>query len=507
MRILIGQRSLLLLILRLASSFLGFLGLFLITNFLGAAVYGSIAFVFSLLAAFSSFCDLGFNQAHIKKLSEGQDEEGCLSTFIIVKLALTGIMVLVTAISLLTWIYLMGGSIDAEAENLIVLFMLYNIFLSFSSIVTTTYYAKMEIVKTQIVILTENFARIIMISIVVFGGGGAIQVALAYVLASIAMMVVALVLLLRDKFRWKKPTFFRTYVKFALPLAFVAIVTTISANIDKIIIGFYYSNEAVAYYSSSQVFINSIAVVGASVAALTYPSFSSWHSQGKIEGIRLSTLMAERYLFMFGLPITLLFILFPSEIAVALFGSEFAPAGETMRWLSIAMFLILINTVHTSQVNAVNRPDLTAKLTFLQFFVFLILLVLLVPDSFLGLGGLGLSYLGAALASMISALVLFVATRFVVKKLTGTSFNPRLLLHLFAAAVTAVILLLFDQLVPIDNLMILLLYVILSLELFALALYMLRELTSEDFRYLEEVFNPSKLWRYSFDEMKGKDKK
>jgi len=504
---LIGRRSLLVLAVRLVSSFLGFIGLFLITNYLGPDVYGAIVYVLSLLAAFNAFSDLGFNQAHIKKVSEGQDIRDCVSTFIVIKLALTGLLVVVTIVSLVVWTQLLGGSLEGEAEDLVILFTLYYVFYNLSSIVTTTYYGTMEIAKAQVIALADPIIKIPLIALIALGGGSAVQLAYAYVAAGIAITVVAFIFLLRDRIKWTRPTLFRAYILFAIPLALVTVVGTVAGSVDKIMIGYFDSNEAVAFYSSSQLFLSVVALVGVSVATLTYPSFSKSHTDGDVSEIKRASLTAERYLSMFGMPITALLVLFPTEIAVALFGPEFAPAGEPMRWLAIGMFLTLINAVHSSQINAVNRPDITAKLIFLHFFVLVPLLILLVPSSFFGLQCLGLSYNGAALASMITSIVVFVATRWIVRKLTGTRSNPRLLLHLASAVITGGVLVVLEQYLPMDNWMILLAYVFMALAIFAGILYVMKELTKEDVRYFMDIFNIRKMWRYSVDEVSGKSRK
>jgi O-antigen/teichoic acid export membrane protein len=85
--------------------------------------------------------------------------------------------------------------------------------------------------------------------------------------------VVEFLFIARDKISWTRPTQFRPYLVFAIPLAVVTIAATAAGTIDKIMIGYYDSNEAVAYYASSQLFLGVIGMVGVSVATLTYPSF------------------------------------------------------------------------------------------------------------------------------------------------------------------------------------------------------------------------------------------
>ena len=53
-----------------------FVGLLVMTNYLGKDVYGSLTWVFSTLATLV-VQNLGFANAHIKRLSEGQADRWC----------------------------------------------------------------------------------------------------------------------------------------------------------------------------------------------------------------------------------------------------------------------------------------------------------------------------------------------------------------------------------------------------------------------------------------------
>ncbi len=220
----IGRRALLVLAVRLVTAFLSFLGLYFITNYLGAEIYGTLAFTLSLVAAFNAFADFGFNQAHIKKLSEGHDITDCVSTFIAIKVALTGITVLITFVSIAAWTIFFEGSLNSEEGILVILFVLYYVFYDLASIAIVTYYGKLEIAKAQIIILADPLIRVPLIIIIAVGGGGVIQLASAYVISGILIVLVAFVFLLRDGSIGRRWILIRPYFHFALPLALVTVV-------------------------------------------------------------------------------------------------------------------------------------------------------------------------------------------------------------------------------------------------------------------------------------------
>ena len=77
----IGRRSLLIVISTIVASILSFVGLLAMTNYLGKDAYGNIAWVLATIGTLNVVSDLGFNSAHIKRVSEGQDESSFSSPY------------------------------------------------------------------------------------------------------------------------------------------------------------------------------------------------------------------------------------------------------------------------------------------------------------------------------------------------------------------------------------------------------------------------------------------
>ena len=121
-------------------------------------------------------------------------------------------------------------------------------------------------------------------------------------------------------------------------------------NLDKILIGYFYLPANVAYYPRLRPLLSSLAVIGSAVATLTFPSFSKMHNDGDIESIRTVTFTAERIIMMIVIPIVTLTILFPTEIMVTLFGAQFSPAGDSLRFLTIDVTLSLLSMVYVTQI-------------------------------------------------------------------------------------------------------------------------------------------------------------
>jgi O-antigen/teichoic acid export membrane protein len=500
----IARRSLLIVISTIVTSLLAFVGLYAMTNYLGKDVYGNISWVLATLGTLNVVADLGFGSAHIKRVSEGLDEGDCISTYTVIKVALTVFMVVFVLVALLLWNNVLGGSMSSDTWNLVTLFVLYYIMYDIASIATVTFTARMETTKAQLVFIVDPLIRIPLIVFISINHMTMNEIAYAYVFAAMGVLLVSIFLLRRGDLRWKKPTLFRSYLKFALPISLIAIAGAITGNLDKILIGYFDTPSNVAYYSSSQTLLGTLGVIGSAVATLTFPSFSRLHSEGNIETIRKVTHAAERYISMIGIPVATLIIIFPTEVAVALFGGQFAPAGDTLRFLAITMTLTLLNQVYTTQVLGVNRPDISARITLGTFVLNVVLMLIFIPDSLFGIKMLGMSYTGAAIASVMTALAVFLSIRLIVRRLTGTKSNPRILRHLLAGVCAGFLIAGLDQVFPLEGMFRLIVFSAVTLVGFFAALAAMKEFTRDDITYLLDLINPGKMISYMGDEMKNK---
>ncbi len=77
-------------------SALSFVGVFFMTRYLGTGDYGTLSWVLALVLSLNAVSDLGFTNAHIKRISEGRDINDCVSTYAAIELILTGAMVVIT---------------------------------------------------------------------------------------------------------------------------------------------------------------------------------------------------------------------------------------------------------------------------------------------------------------------------------------------------------------------------------------------------------------------------
>jgi len=163
------------------------------------------------------------------------------------------------------------------------------------------------------------------------------------------------------------------------------------AYLDRLAIGSMISMVAVGYYTAPSEAVGRISVVPASLSATIFPAFSSLdaaRSTARLEELYVRSLKA--LLLILG-PVTLLIILFAHEILRLWLGPELAAEGTTVLQILAAGALVnALSYVPFGLLQALGKPDLTAKFHLVELPFYLLLLWFLVKH--MGITGAALSW-------------------------------------------------------------------------------------------------------------------
>jgi len=259
------RKSLLITFSKVLAQFIGWIGLAILAKLWGdfaREAIGIVGFAMSFIAMFDLIADLGFYQAHIKKVSEGKDLGTCIGTFAAIKILLTSVMVAVVVLSIFIWKNVFNNRFyDATTESVVFVVLIYYVLADLTQIATVTFEAKKEIAKREFTYIFECIKTPLMILVAVAGVGTlatiepAVQwpdfltslqtflahhavgsLAMTYVFAILVSFLVGLWLL--RKYPIKKPQWDlgREYTRFALPIMLISVIGVISVNIDKIML-------------------------------------------------------------------------------------------------------------------------------------------------------------------------------------------------------------------------------------------------------------------------------
>jgi len=366
----IARKSFLIISSSFLSDFLAWIGVVVLAKLWGdfaPEALGVIGFAIAFVGIFEVISDLGFSKAHIKRISEGVDLGKCIGTFVTIKIILTFLMV----VSIFLVIFIMQnvfntGFYDATTYSVLLVIIFYSIFNKLQNIALSTFAGRGEFAKYQISKLFENIIKAPLTIIVALAGVSILgynispiftwptilqnlqkfisehaygSLAITYVFGAAAVFFIGLFFM--RKYPIKKPdlNLGKNYLIFAFPITITSIVATISTNIDKVMIGYFWTNVEVGYYFTIQRVLIFLNIFYISIGTVLFPTISNYHAKKNFDKIKSTTKLAERYISMVIIPLIFFVLIFTNPVINILLDSAFLPAAPI---LSVLLFLTLI---------------------------------------------------------------------------------------------------------------------------------------------------------------------
>ncbi|UCE38110.1 MAG: flippase [Thermoplasmata archaeon] len=519
----IARKSLLIMVNSIIGAVIGFFSLYFVAQYMGETILGVIGFALSFIGLFSFITSLGYDSAHIKRISEEKDLGTCLGTYISIKLVLIAIMSMLALIGILAWRIFSNEEGKSEKEFVLFIILVYYIILTLVQMMGHTFNARREIAKSQISNMTEHVTRgPLVIAIAITIPLGLTWLAGAYVIGAFASFVVALLLIRGYPIARPKKEMFKSYTRFALPVFLAAIMGTISLNIDRVMIGFFWGDDHVGYYFGSQRIIDILRHLSASLGLILFPTISYYASKNRLAEIGEVMRKAERYLSMIVFPISAFIIIQRKEIVELILGSSFVDIGAPV--LAALAVFILISTLakpYFSLISGLDRPKIIARIAVSAALINIVLNLIFIPKQIVGIRLLGLGAFGAAFATIISTLILLILYYIAANRLTGIRPGSCITKHLVAALIAGLSLIGLNYLLDEYNvwttirtsqnlqipyhLGLLLILGFIVMIIYLAILIVLKEFKRNDLRFFLDLLHPGKMGKYIKDELKGED--
>lgn len=532
----IARKSFLIVASQFFSRFIGWIGLVVLAKLWGGfapEAMGIIGFSMAFLALFSIIGDLGFSRAHVKRISEGKDLGTCIGTYVAIKLFLIVLMVTIIFTAIFIWKNVFQGEFyDATTESVVIVFVIYYIFLNLRQISAKTFEGRGKIAKLQTTSMFENIVKVPLVILVALAGvniAGIIispaidlpqflqplqrfiahhavgSLAMTYVFGIMATFFVGMWLL--RKYPLKKPSLklCKSYFHFALPIVLFSVISVISVNIDKIMIGYFWTSIEVGYYFAVQQISQILLILSMAVGTVLFPALSEYHSSKNFVRINQTAHLAERYISMVMIPPIVVIIVFVKPIVNIMLSSAFLPATSVLVVLTIYAFILSLRIPYYSLTSGINKPGVAAKIGIVMCVINIALNYLFIPEWGL-LSNFGINGpTGAAVATAISALVGFLGLSLAAKKLTGItllqSHTPR---HIISGLIMACVLYYSNFLFPLIRWYQLLGYAGMGLGVYLLVLFVLKEFKKQDLRFFLNMLHPKEMLCYIKSELKEK---
>ena len=504
----LARKTLLIIANNVAGGILGYLILFIIARYMIEAdyTYGVVAFGLGFLGMFMFILNPGTDTAHIKRISEGKDVGVCIGTYLVIKVVLTAIFLVVVLMSLLGWKYILHRGFESPQHEMAIYILLINFVLtSFNSVFTATYEGKKEIAKAQLGMLLSTISRLATVMIVVNFQLGIYGLAWTWNISMLTYFAVSLIMF--RGYRIKRPSWSlaKNYMRFSLPLLFVTIAAVLVVTTDRVMLGLFWDAKDVGHYFAAWRITVFIIFFGVAVQKLVFPTISEYHSKNNMKHIQELTWTAEKYIALFIVPICFFMASFPKDVIHIMTSDQFLPAAPMLTIFSIYALLCAINVPYASLFAGTDRPKMAAALGIPQAALNILLNLIFIPASIFGITLFGLKGAGAALGTLISTALYFVAVRFVVYKyVSGTRSNWRITYNFISAGIMSLVLyFILYKYHPIVRYYDILLYGVIGALLYFALMFIFGQFTKKDVDYIRKVIDPIEMIRYIKKEIFG----
>jgi len=374
-----------------------------LARYLGTAGFGKYNFVFAYLAFFNILTDLGFQQILIREMSRDPSITPKLigNAYIIrLMLTVTAIISSIVVISLMSY--------PADTTTYVYIASLTLLFISFSDFYRTIFEANLRMEYNIIAKLTFKGLSAGLILGIIFARGTLLHIIIALVFSEMVKT------LLNYGFSRKfvKPRFeidfglWRYLFREALPLALISVIWVIYYRIDVVMLSMMMGDAEVGLYSAAYKLCEPLSLIPGALMTSLFPVMSASFktSRGKLEQ---SYRLSFKYLLIITLPIAIGISLLSDKIIMMIYDMEFAGSAIALKILIWGLVFASGNAIFGNLLTAIGKQKLGTYITALCAFGNITLNFILIPR---------MSYTGASIASVMTAILTFIMSFYFVSK-------------------------------------------------------------------------------------------
>lgn len=502
---------------------LGLLALKIVAEYFEPSTYGAFEAAYAYLGILYIFADLGMDQAHVKRVSEGMDPGDCFVTYAVFRAAAAILFVIVSVGALFTYTVILGRTIEDTTTYALLFCMIYFVLKGAQSVAQSTFDARLESARAQLGSLVETVVRVgltilfavLFHSTIPFVGkiraegpladwvranpAGALALAFAAGSLVAALVMIAYLTRVVKKGRFRMPILV-SYFAFALPLFIPTAASLIAFFIDRAMLAFFGTNVDTAEFTAPRRLVGVLEAFSAALGVVLFPAISAMIATGRRAAVPAIVDRSRRYLVMVTLPVIAMLAVFPLAFIRLALSDKYEGAALTLTLLAIwAFFLVASRPLHHfllghGHVRAVARVGIISSLVVVG------LNLILIPDDIkvLGIKLFGLKATGAAIATLVAAAVTYWLSARYARKLEGYKPESSLWRPIAAAGVMVGVLLLVDNFTSFhpERWFSLITYSVVGTAIYGVALVGFRELTRADLAFAQETLNPREMWRY-----------
>jgi len=528
----IARNSLIVLLNTVFGALLGFAALKLIAYYMGAGVIGQLDFALGLVTLLSFVTDMGFHTSHVKKVSEGLALEEALGFILWFKLLTTLVFLGLGAAFVSFGLFVQPQVLEDVSIPTLIFFLAYQAVRGVQAVGILTFDGLREIPKSQIALLIENGVRVILSLLLALAYAAAVYDAgplrgtfLARALSlwlsgdpSSALALAALGGILASAgiamYYFRKlpvrPVFpkretWTSYWQFAKPIFLLYAVGFFSAQLDRIIVGFFWKDVDVGLLGGASRIAQLVTLASGALGAVLFPYISELHARAEKEKLAKSIELSIRYNSMVILPFAIFVMLFSGPLIRILLAGPFDAAQSTLSLLALSTLLHGLMIPIGVTLVAMGHSRVAAHVGLQISVTTIVGNLLLVPGATSLYRGWGLSYVGVAWTSLLANTVAIGIYLYYANKHWTVRPYKSVPLHLGAAvAANGIAFWIFGAYFGYTRE--LGVATLGALGMLVLATYLgilvaVREFRRSDFLFFRDLFSPSKLGRHLKEEL------
>lgn len=486
----LGTKIILQLILDNSINLVSFLATIILARSFGPEILGIVGFILAIVGVISFVGDLGFSQAHINKVAGGYDLGFANGTFFLIKLVL-GLVILVFALGYVLFGKYFGAiGIPVEYRAIFILIVLGFLFTFLGQTILTTFQARQEVIKYNFAFF---FGRLTKLLIILASSLLALQilaVASAFFFEGLVILVAAIFLFKKYPIKLPRIADLKAYFNYALPLTTWVLIAQFTSGIDRLIIKNFWGVTEVGFFFAIQSVIALPQSFSTAAMNLFFPQASALSKEGKNAELQKYTDLIVKYLGFITIPLVILIVIFSKPLIILFLGKAYEGASGVLQIFALAILVLTISRPYSYVLLCSQQHKLFPAINIFVLILTIVFDIIFIPKSIFGLQFFGLGAAGAALASLLGWGVGLVLFGFVNYKYIAVKFYFPLARQLVAGGVMFGFLKLITTSGYFTVSAVNVAVAGVSIILFFVILYIFREFTVADFRYLREIIKP-----------------
>lgn len=374
-----------------------------LARYLGKVDFGKYSFVFAYLAFFGIITDLGLQKILVREIArKPQLAPKLIGNAYIMRLALT-IFAFFMSVIIIT---LMSFPIDTTTYVYIGAFAL--LFISFSDFYATIFEANLRMEYNVIARLAFKSIFAILVFWIISLHGKLIHIMIAVLFSEIVKTLLSY--LFSRKFVHAKFEIdfgmWKFLIKESIPLALFSIIWIIHFRTDVVMLSIMTGDAQVGIYSAAYKLSEPLIFIPQALIVSLFPIMSASFITSKERLIKMYQL-GIKYILMIMFPIAVGTTLIADRIVLLIYGTEFAASTMVLQILVWAIVFTSINIILSNLLVSINQQILSTTSIALGALLNIVLNFILIPL---------LSCNGAAIATVITKIVIFSANFYFVSK-------------------------------------------------------------------------------------------